>query len=540
MGQSYGMLAAMSRAGAATRLRGENRSTRVRAKGAVASPHHAATRAGCDVLATGGNAADAAIAVNAVLSVVYPHMCGIGGDAFVLYYEARTGRVHCLNGTGPAPENATRETLRERGYESVPVRGPLSVTVPGAVASWDAMLARFGTRPLSDLLGPAIVTAETGFELGRRLSGWMENSREALRSDPALARTFFDQAGEPLRSGARVRQPELARTLGRIAKRGSRDFYVGETAERLDTAMRDAGGLMTARDLRRYAPTWVAPIESHHGGLTVVTTPPNSQGITGLLMLDRIAAAGAGVDLSADYVRAFVGAKRAAFEVRDRYVTDPDYMQLPAERLLEGSFEPGRPASAPPIGGDTCYFCTADSEGNACSMIQSIFYSFGSAFVAGDTGVLLHNRGHHFSLDEDHPNRLEPGKRTMHTLMACMALENGRPRFVFGTMGADGQPQFNVQVLHRLLGGGDPQAAVSAPRVLHGRFLVEDDPDVLHVESDLDPRILSELEATVPNVNVVPAKDERLGHAHALRIEPDGSMSAGSDPRSDGSAEVLA
>ena len=508
--------------------------------GAVASPHHAATRTGRDVLANGGNAADAAIAVNAMLSVVYPHMCGIGGDAFVLYYEARTGRVHCLNGTGPAPARATRESLTERGHQTVPVRGPLAVTVPGAVAAWDALLKRFGTRRLTDLLGPAIVAAETGFEVGHRLSGWMRDAGEALRSDPTLARTFVDLAGEPLRPGARVRQPELARTLGRIAERGPEDFYTGETAARLDAAMRDAGGLMTAEDLRHYAATWVSPIETRHGGMTVVTTPPNSQGITGLLMLERIAAADAGLDLSTDYVRALVEAKRAAFEIRDRYVTDPDYMEVPAERLLQEPLELGQPASAPPIGGDTCYFCTADSEGNACSMIQSIFYSFGSAYVAGDTGILLHNRGHHFSLDEDHPNRLEPGKRTLHTLMACMALENGRPRFVFGTMGADGQPQFNVQVLHRLLSGADPQAAVSAPRVLHGRFLVEDDPDVLHVESDMNPETLSELTATVPKLNVVPAKNERMGHAHALCLAPDGSMSAGFDPRSDGSAEILA
>jgi gamma-glutamyltranspeptidase len=245
--------------------------------------------------------------------------------------------------------------------------------------------------------------------------------------------------------------------------------------------------------------------------------------------------------VGADYVHAFAASKRAAFSMRDRYVTDPDHMLVSAEQLLrEGVMdEDQNQMAAPPVGGDTVYICTADAAGNACSLIQSIYYGFGSAFVAGDTGVLLHNRAHYFSLDGEHPNRLEPGKRTLHTLMACMALDDGRLRFVFGTMGADGQPQTNVQVLLALLAGAHPQRAVAAPRMLHGRFLLEDDPDVLHVEDDLDPATLASLESDLTALNVLPRRSERLGHAHAIAIEPDGGVLAGADPRSDGSAELI-
>jgi gamma-glutamyltranspeptidase len=216
-------------------------------------------------------------------------------------------------------------------------------------------------------------------------------------------------------------------------------------------------------------------------------------------------------------------------------------MPVSAEDLLRDPAlrEAAAPVAAPPAWGDTVYVCTADADGNACSLIQSLYYGFGAAFVAGDTGVLLHNRAHYFSLDEHHPNRLEPGKHTLHTLMACMALEDGRPRLVFGAMGADGQPQMNVQVLHRLLAGAHPQDAVSAPRVLHGRFLLEDDVDVIQVEADLDPAALAALQAGDGRLEVLPARDERLGHAHAIAIAADGAVSAGADPRSDGSAETL-
>lgn len=512
-----------------------------RPRGAVASPHHRASAVGRDVLAGGGNALDAAIAVNAMLSVVYPHMCGVGGDLFLLYHDATTGAVQCLNGTGAAPRLATRDAFAARGLDAVPARGPLAVTVPGTAGAWEAAVERFGSRPLAELLAPAIDAAEQGAPIESGLAAWMAGASVELGADPPLARRFLDADGVALGAGSTLRQPELATTLRRIARAGARDFYDGELAEAISRAVADAGGLLRAEDLRAYAPSWVRPIRTRHAGLDILTTPPNSQGITTLLMLDHLAARHPGPPVGADYVHAFMASKRAAFAARDRYVTDPDHMRVSARELLgQGVLDADlAPVATPPVGGDTVYVCTADSAGNACSLIQSLYYGFGSAFVAGDTGVLLHNRAHYFSLDDEHPNRLEPGKRTLHTLMACMALDHGRPRFVFGTMGADGQPQTNVQVLHRLLGGAHPQQAVAAPRVLHGRFLLEDDPEVLHAEADLDPAALASLESGLTALDILPACSERLGHAHAIAIEPDGTVSAGADPRSDGSAQLV-
>ena len=268
----------------------------------------------------------------------------------------------------------------------------------------------------------------------------------------------------------------------------------------------------------------------------MLTTPPNSQGVTALLMLRRMR--GIARPGTVDYLDDFVAAKLDAFALRDAHVTDPDHMRVTLDELLA---DPAPPAPAPPapVSGDTVYACAVDADGNACSLIQSLYYGFGSCFVAGDTGILMHNRAHYFSLRPDAANVLAPGKRTLHTLMACMALEDGRPRYVFGTMGADGQPQVNVQVLQRLLAGAPPADAVAAPRVLLGRFALEDDPDTLHVEADYGPAGPDVLAERHPRVAVVPARSERLGHAHAIAIGADGEVTAGADPRSDGSAAIV-
>lgn len=513
----------------------------------MATPHFAATAVGRDVLERGGNAFDAAIAVNAMLTAVYPHMCGIGGDFFMLAFDAGRGTVSALNASGPAPAGATIEQMRGRGHAGVPARGPLAATVPGAVAGWEATLRRFGSMPLAELLEPAIAAAQDGVVVTARLARWIEDAREDLAGDALLARRFLERGGAPLGAGATLRQPELARALGRLAEAGGQDLYVGELGAEIVRASRDAGGLLDAADLAGYAPRWQAPLRISHRGLEVCTTPPNSQGIVSLIMLNALNELG-GETLrpgTAEHVAALVAAKRCAFADRDRFVADPDYVDVPVRRLLS----PGHvrralkevPLQSAPttIGGDTVYFCALDADGNACSAIQSIYYAFGSCFVAGDSGVLLHNRAHYFSLDERHPNRLEPGKLPLHTLMASLALEDGRPWLVFGTMGADGQPQTNVQVLERALAGASAQEAVSAPRVLHGRFLLEDDPDVLHVEPELGAAAIASLRETGHQVRVAASHDERMGHAQAIRVEPGGRVSAGSDPRSDGAAAVL-
>jgi gamma-glutamyltranspeptidase / glutathione hydrolase len=505
--------------------------------GAVASPHAAATAAGADVLAAGGNALDAAIATNAMLSVVYPHMCGLGGDLFVLYHDARGDTVHCLNGTGGAPALATPAAFAERGLGAVPARGPLSLTVPGAVAGWEVALSRFGTRALPELLAPAIERADAGIELTPRLADWIAEARDELTEDPVLRATFLDASAAPLAAGAAVRLPGLSDTLRRLAHAGAADLYDGELAGEIAAAAEAAGGLLRADDLRAYRPEWVAPLRIRHAGLDILTTPPNSQGIAALLMLQRMAD-GARPETGA-YVDDFVAAKRTAFGLRDAHVTDARHMRVSSGELLADEVALSTARAAAPTAGDTVYVCAVDADGNACSLIQSIYYGFGSCFVAGDTGILMHNRAHYFSLRPDAANVLAPGKRTLHTLMACMALEDGRPRYVFGTMGADGQPQTNVQVAHRLLAGAGPAEAVAAPRVLHGRFALEDDVETLHLEADYAPGLVDQLRERHARVEILPARSERMGHAHAIAIGGDGEVSAGADPRSDGSAAVV-
>ncbi len=511
-------------------------STNGRAAGAIATPHHAATASGLEVLAAGGNAMDAAIAANAMLCVVYPHMAGVGGDLFLLHHHARSGTVHCLNGTGPAPAAATRDAFAERGLTEVPARGPLSVTVPGTVRAWQAALERFGSRSLGELLAPAMAAAEDGVEVTARLAGWIAGARGDLAADPALGEALLGPGGTTPAAGATLRQPALARTLRRLAAAGAGDLYTGELAAEVDRSMRAAGGLLRADDLRAYQPEWVRPLRLRLGALKILTTPPNSQGIAALLMLKAMA--GAAEPGTVAHLRALVAAKRAAFGARDRHVTDPGHMLVGADDLLAGALPAAQPA-IPPAGGDTVYLCTADAEGNVCSLIQSLYYGFGSCHVAGDTGIVLHNRAHYFSLDPTSANVLAPGKRTLHTLMACLAVEGGRPRYVFGTMGADGQPQTNVQVLQRLLAGASAAEAVGAPRVLHGRFLLEDDPETLHVEADHDPSVIDALRDEPGAVNVVEAHSERMGHAQALVLDDDRVTDAAADPRSDGSAAIV-
>lgn len=514
-------------------------------QGAVACPHETASRVGADVLTAGGNALDAAVAMNAMLGVVYPHMCGFGGDTFILYYSATEGQVHCLNGSGPAPALATRAAFGQRGLDAIPARGPLPVTVPGTVAAWEEALGRFGSRSLAELLAPAAAAAENGIEVTAKLAAWIDAYSAELVADAVLGRWFLPD-GRPLPAGATLRQPELGRSLRRLIEQGGRDMYDGEIAEQIDAAFRSADAFLRREDLAQYSPEWVDPVSVSYRGLRVFTTSPNSQGVTALLMLNALHVLGASEHRpgSPEHIEALVRAKRVAFADRDRYITDPRFLEAPIEWLLDldharEALVAPTPAHGPSGGGDTVYLCASDAAGNAASVIQSIFYTFGSAFVPGDTGILMQNRGHYFSLDEDHPNRLEPGKRTLHTLMACMAFEGDDLRLVFGTMGADGQAQTNVQVLERYLDGDSPQAAVGAPRILHGRFLPDDDPTRLNVEERLGAEVIDELAVRGHDPNVFPGYDERLGHAHAIELAADGTTRAGSDPRSDGAAIVV-
>src|SRR4051812_3837866 len=277
---------------------------------------------------------DAAVAINAVLCVVYPHMCGLAGDLFMLYRDASDGRVWGLNGSGPAPALATREWFRTHGLSEVPAHGPLAVTVPGAVASWAAGLARFGRRPLGELLEPAARAAEDGIAITARTAGWIAHNAADLAGDPVLRARYLDAGGNPIPAGTVVRQPDVARTLRRLAAAGAGDLYRGALADEIDAAFRAADGLLRRADLAAFAPEWVEPVRLSHRGVDVVTTPPNSQGVTALVMLNALAELDPPPPGTPGHVEALLAAKRLAFATRDRHVGDPRFVDVPLDELL--------------------------------------------------------------------------------------------------------------------------------------------------------------------------------------------------------------
>lgn len=448
---------------------------------AVTSDHVLASAAGADVLLRGGNAVDAAITMAGVLAVVRPHMNGVGGDNFLLIREAKSGTVYALNGSGRAGAHATPAFFAAKGLKSVPGSGILSVSVPGAVKAWEDALRRFGTITLAQALQPAIRYAERGFPVSTRLSLDIAGEVKKVAGDSALARVFLVN-GEAPAPGTILVERELAATLRAIATRGARELYRGATAARIAAFMEREGGLVTAADLAKHTSTWQEPISTTYLGKRVLAFPPNTQGATFLEMLNLaelqdLTAMGR---TSADYVHTMVEGAKLAYADRDRYIADPAFAQIPLDRLLSKEYarELGARIRRDTIvaesagdgtrdgNGDTIYLTVVDKEGNAVSMIQSLFAGFGSGRMVPGTGIVLHNRGSLYSLDASHPNIVAPGKRPFHTLSPAMALnEDGSLFATFGTPGGDGQPQTLIQILNNVLRFGmTPQQAVEAPR----------------------------------------------------------------------------
>lgn len=519
-------------------------------RAAVAAPHQLAATAGLGLLLRGGSAVDAMVATNAVLGVVYPHMTGPGGDAFWLVHDAVLGRQHVLNATGRSASAATldRYSLRAGG---IPVRGPGAVlTVPGAVDGWVEAHRRFGRLPLSDCLAPAIAYAEDGFPVAPGLARWSAASRDVLAAWPATASAFLKDDGSPYRVGETLRLPALAETLAAVAEGGRAPFYEGPIARRIAAFLAAHGGVLTPDDLAAHRSDWVDPVRGGYRGWTVLTTPPNSQGFATLEILgilEHFDVAGLAAE-PARYVDLVVRATRASFTDRDRYLTDPAFSPVPldqllgAEHLAELSRSLGRSVAIPPsrspgMAGDTTFSCAVDCEGNVAAVIQSLYFEWGSGVVAGDTGILLQNRGTSFSLDPSHPNRLEPGKRTFHTLTATLMLDKeGDPGLVLGTMGGDGQPQTQAAVVTRMIDHDMPvQAAIDAPRWLHGRTWGEEHSG-LRLERSFGEAIVGELAVLGhQQVGLVEEFSDLMGHAQAIRIFPE-RLEAASDPRADGVA----
>jgi gamma-glutamyltranspeptidase/glutathione hydrolase len=524
-------------------------------RGMVASPHSLASAAGVDALRAGGSAVDAAIAAGAALSVLYPHMTSVGGDAFWLVYDAGARRVRYLNGGGRAARGASIDWFRARGMKEIPLRGflPATLTVPGAVASWCAAHEAYGRLPLARDLAAAIGYAREGFPVTGRLARAIElHSADGSLNAGALA--IFAPRGSAPRAGDTLENRGLALVLERIAAEGRAGFYVGETARTLAAFSRAGGGFFDEADLGEQRASWGEPIAGSYRGIEIFETPPPTQGFTVIEMLNLIEPSpiSAMDPLGPELAHLLVQAKQIAYHDRDRLLADPEFQPVPLDRLVSKAYAAERrglmrseralPWDLVPsfgtLAGDTEFVCAVDAGGNAAALIQSLYFTFGSGVVAGDTGVLLQNRSAYFSLDPEHPNRLEPGKRPMHTLIASMALKGGRPLHVLGCMGADGQPQIHLQSYVGLLDFGlDIQQAIEAPRWLSGRFNIGDPRDLLNMEGRFPEATVRELERRGHAVNRWPDWCELAGHAHGITIDPSsGVRIGGSDPRSDGAA----
>lgn len=533
-------------------------------RGMVSSPHYLASASGLDVLRRGGSAVDAAIAVNVTLCVVYPHMAGIGGDGFWLISGPDTDGVEALHAAGPAAQAATRDYYRERGFtDQIPARGPLAaLTIPGVVDGWRLAHERHGRLPWADLFSDAIDYARGGMAVSRSLADWLAADASILQQYPGTARIFLPD-GTPQREGTRLVQTDLAKTLEEIATRGARaGFYEGALATRICEAIGTDGSPLQAEDFAEYQAKWVQPIATTYRGYDVVQMPPSTQGFSALQILNLlegfdVAAWGEG---TADYYHHIVEAVKVAFADRDEWLTDPDFVKIPLDQLLSKDYagqrrgliksdqalagneiEPGMRYGVKfdhrSPDGDTVYFCVTDADGLVVSNIQSIYHDFGSAVVAGDTGVVMQNRGCFFALDEDHPNRLEPGKHTFHTIIPALLLKNDEPVLAYGTMGGEGQPQTQAALLTRLIDFGfDVQQAIEAPRWLMGRTWGMASSD-LWLESRISDETTRELRLRGHPVKVASGWDGTLGHAQAIRINRDsGFFEGGADPRGDGTA----
>jgi gamma-glutamyltranspeptidase/glutathione hydrolase len=436
-----------------------------------------------EILKSGGNAVDAAIAVNAALGLMEPTSCGIGGDLYALVWDAKAGKLHGLNASGRAPAAATRDFFLKRGDATIPLYGPLSISVPGCVDGWLVLHERFGKLPLARVLAPAIAYAEAGVPVPDVIAGYWRASEWLLRQrQPAAA--IFLPGGRAPRPGELFANPALAKAYRLIAERGRAGFYTGDVAAKIVATVKAEGGLLELADLEQHTSTWVEPIGTNYRGYDVWQIPPPGQGLAVLQMLNLLE----GYDLakwgprSADYWHTFIEAKKLAYADRARYYADQAFVQVPVAELASKQYAARRrkliqfdqvlqnvPSGDPRLGqSDTAYLCVVDRERNCVSLIQSNYTGFGSGLVVSEYGFGLQNRGALFALGADHPNRLEPRKRPFHTIIPGLVTQGGRPRFVFGVMGGDMQPQGQVQVLVNMIDFRmNVQAAGDAPRMEH-------------------------------------------------------------------------
>jgi gamma-glutamyltranspeptidase / glutathione hydrolase len=516
--------------------------------GMVASSQPLASQIGLEVLKRGGNAVDAAIAMAAVLNVTEPMMTGIGGDMFALVYWSKTGELKGLNGSGRAPRSLTLEHFQKKGLESVPLNGMEPITVPGAFDGWVTLLEKYGTMKLADLLAPAIDYAENGFPVMEKTAEDWALETDKLKLTSAAAQNYLIE-GRPPRTGEIFKQKNLARTF-RLLARGGRDaFYQGEVGKAIVDYCRKNGGFLSMEDLAAHRSEWVEPISTNYRGHTVYEIPPNGQGITALINLNILE----GLDLAAisasreRYYHILIEATKLAFADRNRYIADPRFSKVPIAELLSKEYagsrrkliDPDKAIELPTPGsilndGDTTYLTVVDKDRNAVSFINSLFESFGSGIVAGETGIVLQDRGCGFSLDPKHPNCFQPGKRPFHTIIPAMVLKDGKLFLSFGVMGGAIQPQGHVQVLTNLIDlKMGLQQAIEAPRYRyydHDRVLFEE-----AMGAEVIQRLLARGHTRSGSPGPGPLRSF-MGGGQAIMIDPNGGLMGASDPRKDGLA----
>jgi gamma-glutamyltranspeptidase/glutathione hydrolase len=518
------------------------------ARGMVTTPHHLASQAGLRVLADGGNAVEAMVAAAATVAVVYPHMNGLGGDNFWLIHAPEGPGPAAIDACGAAARTATLESYRARGLDTIPSRGPAAaLTVAGAVSGWQAALevsaAWGGTLPLARLLEDAVWYARTGIPVTASQAANTRAKHAELFGVPGFA-TLYLPHGEAPAEGARLANPALAETLEGLARNGLDDFYRGGIARANAAALAAAGSPLTAEDLAAHRARVVTPLDVAVDGARLFNLPPPTQGLASLLILAQYQGMRAAQAGGFDFVHRLVECTKSAFLVRDREITDPDWMDgdparwLAPEAVAALAAEVDRararpwPAAAP--GGDTVWLAAVDGQGRAVSMIQSLYWEFGSGLVVPETGIVWQNRGVSFSLDTSARNPLTPGRRPFHTIQPALALFDDGRVMPYGCMGGEGQPQSQAAVFSRYAWHGESlQCAVTAPRWLLGRTWGEES-TTLKLESRFPPEVIDALAAAGHATQTVGPFEEIMGHAGAIVRHPDGLLEGAADPRGDG------
>lgn len=527
--------------------RSYGRSMVITDRGIVAASHYLASQAGAQILARGGSAMDAAIAANAVLGVTEPMMNGVGGDLFLIYWDAKAGKLYGLNASGWAPKKLTIDFLAQHGITSMPHEGIHSVTVPGAVDGWSQAHHRFGRLPWKELFAPAIYYAEHGYAVPEIIHDyWLESEAKMQKTDES--RRVFLPGGKAPELGARFTNPDIAKTLKLIAEQGRDAFYKGPIAQAIVQTSSSFGGTMTLDDLADFSAEWVEPISIDYRGWKIYELPPNVQGMAALEMLNIISNFPPAKDpQGTPELHMRIEAMKLAYSDLYRYNADPRFAKVPVKGLLAKDYAAQRaatinpdkancdPGPGNPATSDTTYLAAVDKDGNIASLIQSNYSAFGSGIVVNGMGFALQNRGALFVLDRQHPNALQPRKRPFHTIIPAF-MEQGDVRIGFGIMGGANQPLAHAQFVSNFVDYGmNLQGALEAPRFTVAGNHVSCD---IVIESRIKPEVLQDLRNKGHILIVHQDYTALMGRGQAVMHNSKTGMNfAGSDPRADGVAE---